>query len=98
MLREEVDHYSLHLKDEGQDQSTSVLLLLSWLHWSAACSSLVFPGCVRRDTVLSVQMNNPIMHHNCRGQRVELTFDSEHHEQLEEAVRRVFKVSLTGFQ
>lgn len=57
-------------------------------HWS-------FPGCSRRETILSIHLTNPIMHHNCRGQKVELTFDSELQEELEEAARRVFKVPVS---
>lgn len=37
-------------------------------------------------------MNNPIMHHNSRGQGVKLSFDSDHHRDLEEAAGRVFTV------
>ncbi|XP_049421469.1 synaptonemal complex protein 2-like [Epinephelus fuscoguttatus] len=44
----------------------------------------------QHDTVLSVWLNNPIMHHNSRGQTVELKFNSEHHRELEEAAGRVF--------
>ncbi|XP_070784622.1 synaptonemal complex protein 2-like [Enoplosus armatus] len=47
-------------------------------------------GCTGAETVLSVRLNNPIMHHNSRGQTVELNFDSEHHRELEEAAGRVF--------
>ncbi|XP_051240901.1 synaptonemal complex protein 2-like isoform X4 [Dicentrarchus labrax] len=47
-------------------------------------------GCSGAETVLSVQLNNPIMHHNSRGQTVELNFDCEHHRELEEAAGRVF--------
>lgn len=41
---------------------------------------------------MSIQLNNPIEHHDCSGQTVELAFDPEHQEQLEEAARRVFRV------
>lgn len=41
---------------------------------------------------MSVQLNNPITHHDCSGQTVELTFDPKHQEQLEDAARRVFWV------
>ncbi|XP_049912361.1 synaptonemal complex protein 2-like [Epinephelus moara] len=44
----------------------------------------------QHETVLSVWLNNPIMHHNSRGQTVELKFNSEHHQELEEAAGRVF--------
>ncbi|KAL7373737.1 hypothetical protein ABVT39_013536 [Epinephelus coioides] len=44
----------------------------------------------QHETVLSVWLNNPIMHHNSRGQTVELKFNSEHHRELEEAAGRVF--------
>lgn len=56
--KEEVDHYSLQVK--------------------------------QNETVLSFWLNNPIMHHNVRGQTVELTFNSKHHKELEEAAERVF--------
>ncbi|XP_026036292.1 synaptonemal complex protein 2-like isoform X8 [Astatotilapia calliptera] len=56
--KEEVDHYSLQVK--------------------------------QNETVLSFWLNNPIMHHNVRGQTVELTFNSKHHKELEEAAGRVF--------
>uniref|UniRef100_A0A3P9CY25 Synaptonemal complex protein 2-like n=1 Tax=Maylandia zebra TaxID=106582 RepID=A0A3P9CY25_9CICH len=58
VLKEEVDHYSLQVK--------------------------------QNETVLSFWLNNPIMHHNVRGQTVELTFNSKHHKELEEAAGRVF--------
>lgn len=58
VLKEEVDHYSLQVK--------------------------------QNETVLSFWLNNPIMHHNVRGQTVELTFNSKHHKELEEAAERVF--------
>lgn len=57
-----------------------------------------FPAGVRKETVLSVQLNTPIMHHNCSGQRVELTFEAADQEQLEDAARRVFGVAATGSQ
>eukprot|EP00064_Thunnus_orientalis_P023547 superscaffoldBa00009008_g23794 len=66
LLREEVDHYRVQLKDNE---------------------------CSGADTVLSVRLNNPIMHLNSRGQTVKLTFDPEHHRQLQEAAGRVFMVS-----
>ncbi|XP_068438443.1 synaptonemal complex protein 2-like [Clinocottus analis] len=47
--------------------------------------------CTAAQTVLSVRLNNPIMHHNNRGRTVELNFNSEHHRDLEEAAGRVFK-------
>ncbi|XP_031733798.1 synaptonemal complex protein 2-like [Anarrhichthys ocellatus] len=46
--------------------------------------------CTGTETVLSVRLNNPIMHHNSRGQTVELNFSSEHHRDLEEAAGKVF--------
>lgn len=52
----------------------------------------MIPGCTGTETVFTVQLNSPIMHHNSRGQKVELIFASEHHGQLEEAARRVFMV------
>ncbi|XP_069576290.1 synaptonemal complex protein 2-like [Brachyistius frenatus] len=45
------------------------------------------------ETVLSIQLNNPIMHHNSRGQTVELSFNSQYHRELEEAAESVFMVS-----
>ncbi|XP_042372789.1 synaptonemal complex protein 2-like, partial [Plectropomus leopardus] len=42
------------------------------------------------ETVLSVWLNNPIMHHNNRGQKVELKFKPELHRELEDAAGRVF--------
>ncbi|XP_069368764.1 synaptonemal complex protein 2-like isoform X2 [Paralichthys olivaceus] len=48
-------------------------------------------GSTGAETVLSVQLINPIMHHSSRGQRVELSFNCEHQRELEEAVERVFK-------
>nr|XP_046227972.1 synaptonemal complex protein 2-like isoform X2 [Scatophagus argus] len=63
LLKEEVDHYSLQVQQDG---------------------------CTAAQTVLSVRLNNPIMHHNSRGQTVELKFHSEHHQDLEEAAGRVF--------
>ncbi|XP_035854076.1 synaptonemal complex protein 2 [Sander lucioperca] len=63
LLKEEVDRYSLYLKQDG---------------------------CTGAETVLSVQLNTPIMHQNSRGRTVELNFDPEHHRDLEEAAGRVF--------
>ncbi|XP_034416577.1 synaptonemal complex protein 2-like [Cyclopterus lumpus] len=63
LLKENVDRYSLHLKDDE---------------------------CTGAETVLRVRLNNPIMHHNSRGQTVELNFNSEHHQELEEAAGKVF--------
>ncbi|XP_028428502.1 synaptonemal complex protein 2-like, partial [Perca flavescens] len=63
LLKEEVDRYSLHLKQDG---------------------------CTGAETVLSVQLNTPIMHQDSRGRTVELNFDPEHHRDLEEAAGRVF--------
>lgn len=62
--------------------------------------SLLVPGSVRKETTLSVQLNSPIMHHNGSGQTVELRFEGQHQDQLEEAARRVFGVaaSLTALQ
>ncbi|XP_056869338.1 synaptonemal complex protein 2-like [Takifugu flavidus] len=48
-------------------------------------------GCIGLEAILRVHLNKPITHHNCSGQTVALTFDSEHHEQLQEAARRVYK-------
>ncbi|XP_019210462.1 synaptonemal complex protein 2-like isoform X2 [Oreochromis niloticus] len=44
----------------------------------------------QNETVLSFWLNNPIMHHNVRGQTVELTFNCKHHKEVEEAAERVF--------
>nr|XP_020477514.1 synaptonemal complex protein 2-like isoform X2 [Monopterus albus] len=63
LLREEVDYYSLQMKDDGSTGS---------------------------QTVLSVQLNNPIRCNNTRGQTVELSFSYEHQRELEEAAARVF--------
>ncbi|XP_039646756.1 synaptonemal complex protein 2-like [Perca fluviatilis] len=63
LLKEEVDRYSLHLKQDG---------------------------CTGAETVLSVQLNTPIMHQDSRGRTVVLNFDPEHHRDLEEAAGRVF--------
>ncbi|KAM7369507.1 hypothetical protein PAMP_010826 [Pampus punctatissimus] len=49
--------------------------------------------CTGTDTVLSIRLNNPIMHLNSTGQTVKMTFDPEHHKQLEEAAGRVFMSS-----
>ncbi|KAM8730890.1 synaptonemal complex protein 2-like isoform 4-T7 [Acanthopagrus schlegelii] len=46
-------------------------------------------GYTGAETVLSVHLNKPIMHHYSRGQTVKLTFDPEHHRELEEAAGRV---------
>lgn len=54
----------------------------------------VFPGCTGAEVVLSVMLNNPIVHHNSRGQTVKLSFSCEHQRELEEAARRVFMVSV----
>ncbi|CAF92301.1 unnamed protein product, partial [Tetraodon nigroviridis] len=53
--------------------------------------SFQLKGGLGEETVLSIQLNNPIEHHDCSGQTVELAFDPEHQEQLEEAARRVFR-------
>lgn len=58
---------------------------------------MFFPGCTGAEVVLSVRLNNPIMHHNSRGQVVELSFSCEHQRELEEAARRVFMVSVCIF-
>ncbi|KAM9337104.1 synaptonemal complex protein 2-like [Symphorus nematophorus] len=63
LLREDVDQYSLQVKQDG---------------------------CTGAEAVLSVWLNNPIMHHNSRGQMVELKFNSELHRELEDAAGRVF--------
>ncbi|XP_072235157.1 uncharacterized protein [Leuresthes tenuis] len=43
------------------------------------------------DTVLTVRLKNPIMHHNSRGQTVELSFNCVHHRELEKVAGRTFK-------
>ncbi|XP_060950227.1 synaptonemal complex protein 2-like [Limanda limanda] len=53
-------------------------------------------GCTGAETVLSVQLINPIMHHSSRGQKVELSFNCEHLRELEEAAERVFKSAPCG--
>ncbi|XP_023249919.1 synaptonemal complex protein 2-like isoform X2 [Seriola lalandi dorsalis] len=47
-------------------------------------------GCTGAEMVLSIRLNNPIMHHNSTGQTVELSFNCEHQRELEEAAGRVF--------
>ncbi|KAG7525597.1 hypothetical protein JOB18_028864 [Solea senegalensis] len=47
--------------------------------------------CTGTETVLSVHLNNPIMHHSSRGQRVELIFSCDYQRDLQEAAERVFK-------
>ncbi|XP_034428653.1 synaptonemal complex protein 2-like isoform X3 [Hippoglossus hippoglossus] len=64
LLREDLDNFSLQVKQDG---------------------------CTGAETVLSVQLINPIMHHSSRGQKVELSFNCEHQRELEEAAERVFK-------
>ncbi|XP_032408077.1 synaptonemal complex protein 2-like [Xiphophorus hellerii] len=44
----------------------------------------------QNETVLCVRLTNPIMHLNTRSYVVELTFDPEHQQELEEAAGRVF--------
>ncbi|CAK6984786.1 synaptonemal complex protein 2-like isoform X2, partial [Scomber scombrus] len=51
---------------------------------------LTHDECSRAETVLSVRLNNPIMHLDSKGQTVKLTFDPEHHRQLEEVAGSVF--------
>ncbi|XP_016518620.1 synaptonemal complex protein 2-like isoform X2 [Poecilia formosa] len=46
----------------------------------------------QNETVLCVRLTNPIMHLNTRSHVVELTFDPEHQQELEEAAGRVFNV------
>ncbi|XP_041670602.1 synaptonemal complex protein 2-like [Cheilinus undulatus] len=48
-------------------------------------------GSTRTETVLSVRLKNPIMHHNSRGQTVELSFNTKHQQELEEVAERVFQ-------
>ncbi|XP_035475600.2 synaptonemal complex protein 2-like [Scophthalmus maximus] len=57
------------------------------LHYSV---QIKHHGCTSTEMVFSVQLNNPIMHHNSRGQTVELSFNCEHQRELEEAAERVF--------
>ncbi|CAK6982997.1 synaptonemal complex protein 2-like isoform X3, partial [Scomber scombrus] len=51
---------------------------------------LTHDECSGAETVLSVRLNNPIMHLDSKGQTVKLTFDPEHHRQLEEVAGSVF--------
>uniref|UniRef100_A0A096LTC1 Synaptonemal complex protein 2 Spt16M-like domain-containing protein n=1 Tax=Poecilia formosa TaxID=48698 RepID=A0A096LTC1_POEFO len=44
----------------------------------------------QNEMVLCVRLTNPIMHLNTRSHVVELTFDPEHQQELEEAAGRVF--------
>ncbi|KAM4718098.1 synaptonemal complex protein 2-like isoform 3-T3 [Anableps anableps] len=46
----------------------------------------------QNETVLSVWLTSPIMHLNTRSHVVELTFNPDHHRELEEAAGRVFNV------
>ncbi|XP_014872428.1 synaptonemal complex protein 2-like isoform X4 [Poecilia latipinna] len=52
----------------------------------------------QNEMVLCVRLTNPIMHLNTRSHVVELTFDPEHQQELEEAAGRVFnkQVSPSG--
>ncbi|XP_041824117.1 synaptonemal complex protein 2-like isoform X2 [Melanotaenia boesemani] len=43
------------------------------------------------EVVFTVRLNNPVIHHNHRGQTVQLSFTCEQYKELEEAVGRVFK-------
>uniref|UniRef100_A0A8C7XL33 Synaptonemal complex protein 2-like n=1 Tax=Oryzias sinensis TaxID=183150 RepID=A0A8C7XL33_9TELE len=45
----------------------------------------------QEDTVLTVELNSPIVLHNCRSHTVELSFSYKHHRDLEEAVGKVFQ-------
>ncbi|XP_043960987.1 synaptonemal complex protein 2-like isoform X3 [Gambusia affinis] len=49
----------------------------------------------QNEMVLCVRLTNPIMHLNTRSHVVELTFDLEHQQELEEAVGRVFNKQLS---
>ncbi|XP_074549789.1 synaptonemal complex protein 2-like isoform X1 [Halichoeres trimaculatus] len=51
--------------------------------------------CTEGKTILRVHLSLPILHQNCEGQTVELTFNSEHQQHLEEAAYRVFKKEQT---
>lgn len=46
--------------------------------------------------VLRIRLTNPIMHCGSRGQTVKLSFNSEHHQELEEAAARVFDVPVSS--
>ncbi|XP_029979113.1 synaptonemal complex protein 2-like isoform X2 [Sphaeramia orbicularis] len=50
------------------------------------------PKCAEMEMVLSVWLNNPIMHQNTTGQKVELIFSSELYRPVEAALGKVFKV------
>ncbi|XP_074549790.1 synaptonemal complex protein 2-like isoform X2 [Halichoeres trimaculatus] len=52
--------------------------------------------CTEGKTILRVHLSLPILHQNCEGQTVELTFNSEHQQHLEEAAYRVFKTPNTA--
>ncbi|KAM9332684.1 synaptonemal complex protein 2-like [Pholidichthys leucotaenia] len=43
-----------------------------------------------KESVLSVRLNQPIMHNSIRGQTMELCFSAESHSELKEATSRVF--------
>ncbi|XP_023806096.1 synaptonemal complex protein 2-like [Oryzias latipes] len=45
----------------------------------------------QEETVLTVELNSPIILHNCRSHTVELSFSYKHHRDLEEAVGKVFQ-------
>lgn len=103
VLKEEVDHYTLQLKQHGQNDgvvssvklSVVLIVMSDYLrveHEPDFDNVSVFPQCPVTETVLIIWLNNPIRHHNVRGQTVELTFNCKHHEELEEAAGRVFMV------
>lgn len=86
-------------------EGRSVVPQLSWyvltgFRLVALVCCWCFPGSFRKETILSIQLNNPIMHQDCSGQTVELTFEPEYQKELEDAARRVFLVAVpfTGFQ
>ncbi|XP_070409652.1 synaptonemal complex protein 2-like isoform X3 [Nothobranchius furzeri] len=62
------------------------------------CSSiqLTADGCTGAEAVLQLTTANPIMHHNIRGQTLELSFKGEYHRELEEAVGRVLNRGLNS--
>uniref|UniRef100_A0A667ZG98 Synaptonemal complex protein 2 like n=1 Tax=Myripristis murdjan TaxID=586833 RepID=A0A667ZG98_9TELE len=68
LLKQEVNHYSLHCKKNESSED---------------------------ETILTIHLINPIMHHNSAAQTVEMWFSCEHHSQLEEAAGHVLKSRLT---
>ncbi|XP_058468382.1 synaptonemal complex protein 2-like [Solea solea] len=90
LLREDVSCYSFQVKHDGQSLSVTMETCHSVTVWFRIVCVCVFPECTGTETVLSVHLNNPIMHHSSRGQRVELIFSCDYQRDLQEAAERVF--------